>query len=271
MPPAVRDLLQGGWISPRRSRAPGGPGDGHQNQPGGLRGLGDQPRVLTLLPGGEVEPVIVDQVRVGHHAQRAGRDPGQVGHAPQVGQVRVEQLAGQHLLGQVIDPPPPGAPHADDVAGVEQPLDRDLDVGPVPPRAAGLGPAQLGRGQRTLGAQPGQHLVAGFLVALVPAHPAGPERPPAEGEVGPLLERQHAGRVGPVLERDGLGRVPVGLLDLLPGNRAQPGVGHQLGSCPAAPRRPGGASPRPRTGSRATAWRPGTPAPEASCGGLPPG
>ena len=228
MPPAVRDLLQGGRISPRRSQAPGGPGDGHRNQPGGLRGLGDQPRVLTFFAGGEVEPVIVNQVRVGHHAQRAGRDPGQVGQALQVGQVRVEQLAGQHPLGQVVDPAPPGTPHADDVAGIEQPLDRDLDVGPVPPRAAGLGPAQLGGGQRALGAQPGQHLFAGFLMALVPAHPAGPERPAAEGEVGPLLERQHAGRVGPVLEGGGLDRVPVGLLDLLPRNRAQPGVGHQL-------------------------------------------
>ena len=172
--------------------------------------------------------MVVDQVRVGDHAERAGRHPGQVGQALQVGQLRVEQLAGQHPLGQVVHPAPPGPPHADHVAGVEQPLDRDLDVGPVPPRTAALGPAQLGRGQRALGAQPGQHLLAGLLMALVPAHPPGPERPAAEGEVGPLLERQHAGRVGPVLEGGGLGRMPVGLLDLLPGNRPQPRVGDQL-------------------------------------------
>ena len=44
------------------------------------------------------------------------------------------------------------------VADVEQPLGGDLRLGPVPPRSALLGPAQLVRRQRAIGAQAVQHL-----------------------------------------------------------------------------------------------------------------
>ncbi len=219
-------------ISPPRSE-PGpararGTRERHRDQAGRQRGVGHQPRVLGFLAGQVVEPVIFDQVRLGDHAERPGGDAGQGGEALGVGRIRAEQFVRQHPLGQVVDPPPPGPPHADDVAGVEQPFHRDLDVRPVPPRAARLGPAQLGRGQRPLGAQPGQHLVAGLLVDLMPADAPGPQRAAAEGEVRPLLDRQHAGRVRPVLEGGGLAGVPVGLLDPLPGHRPEPGVGDQF-------------------------------------------
>ena len=65
-------------------------------------------------------------------------------------------------------------------------------------------------------------------MALVPSHAPGPQGAAPEGEVRPLLDRQHAGRVRPVLEGRGLAGVPVGLLDLLPGDRPEPGVGDQL-------------------------------------------
>ena len=158
---------------------------------------------------------------------RAGH-PGQVGQALRVGRRAVQQLAGQHPLGQVIHPAPAVPADADHVAHVQQPLDGDLRVRPVPPRAARLGPAELGGVQRAVRAQPGQHLGAGPLVALVPAPAAGAQRPAPERVPRPLLDRQHAGRVRPVLERGRLARMPVGALDPLPRHRAEPGVRDQL-------------------------------------------
>jgi hypothetical protein len=224
-PGAARGAAPGVAPGPARGSVPG---DGDRRQPGGQRGLGHQPRVLALFAGQVVEPVIVDQVGRSDHAERPGGDPGQVRDALEVGRLGAQQSIRQDPLGQVIDPAPARPPDADDLAGVEQPLHRDLDVGPVPPRPAALGPAQLGRGQRALGPQPGQDLLTGFLVALVPPHPPGPEGAAPEREVGPLLERQHAGRVRPVLEGGRRTGVPVRLLDLLPRNRPQPRVGDQL-------------------------------------------
>ena len=202
--------------------------DGDRGQPGGQRGIGGQLRVPGLAVGQLAQPVIVDQVGPGDHAERPGGHPGQVGQALRVGLLAVQQLAGEHPLGQVVHPAPAVPPDADDFAHVQQPLDGDLRVRPVPPRAAGLGPAQLGRVQRAVRAQPGQHLGAGPLVALVPAAAPGAQRPAPERVPRPLLDRQHARRVRPVLERGRAARIPVGPLDPLPRHRAEPGVGDQL-------------------------------------------
>ncbi len=148
-----------------------------------------------------VEPLVLDQVGVGGHPERAGGRPDQVGQAFRVGRLAVEQRPGNGALGQVVDAPPADAAHADGPAGVEQPLGRDLHLRPVPPRPARLRPAELGRGQRPLRPQPRQDLVAGPLADLVPALAPGGDGPSPPGVVGPVLDRQDAGGVRPVLER----------------------------------------------------------------------
>ena len=103
-------------------------GDRDGGQARRQRGVGDQPGVLTRLAGEEVQPVVLDQVRVADHAKRPGADARQVGDALGVGRVRRQQLGGQHPLGHVVDPPPARPPGADHVTGVEQPFHCDLDV-----------------------------------------------------------------------------------------------------------------------------------------------
>ena len=143
-------------------------------------------------------------------------------HSASVGSL-VEQVLRYDPLRQVVDAPPAGAAHADRAAGVEQPLGGDLHLRPVPPRPARLGAAELGRGQRSLVAQPGEHLLAGLLGDLVPALAAGGDRPPPPGVVRPVRDRQDAGRVRPVLERRGFPGRPVRPLDRRPGRPARAG------------------------------------------------
>ena len=209
-PPAVPRL--GGYLDLDRGQA------------GGQCGFPGQLRVPGLAVGQLAEPVVVDQVRAGDHAERPGRHPGQVGQAFGVGRIAVQQLAGQHPPGQVIHAAPAVPADADHLAHIQQPLHGDLRFRPVPPGTARLGPAELSGVQRPFGAQPGQHLGAGTFVALMPAPAPGAERAAAERVPGPLLQGQDAGRVRPVLEGGRLARVPVGALDPLPGHRPEPGV-----------------------------------------------
>ena len=187
-------------------------------QPGGQRGLGEQARVLVGLGGEEVEPVIVDQVRVGDHAQRPGRHRGQVREALHVGRVDVQQLRGQDPLGQVVDPAPARPPHADHIADVQQPLHRDLDVRPVPPRAAALGPARAGwrsaGPRRAAGPAPCRRSPGGSGAIARP----GPGTRGA-GRRSTATARSAARRPrAPSTRRRRAWRVPVSLLDLLPGH-----------------------------------------------------
>ncbi len=236
MPPARR-LGQRRRIGPARhhgagrrpaSSRPGGHFDLHRGQACGQRGLPGEFRVPGLAIGQLAQPVIVDQVRASDHAQRPGRHPGQVGQAFPIVRVAVQQPGRQDPLGQVIHPPPAVPAHADHLAHVQQPLHGDLRVRPVPPGTTRLGPAELGGVERALGPQPGQHLGAGRLVALVPAPAPGAQRAAAERVPRPLLQGEYAGRVGPVLEGGRLARMPVGPLDPVPRHRAEPGVGDEL-------------------------------------------
>ena len=175
----------------------------------GYRDRGEAGRLGRLVEGGSaadvqalpVQPLVLDQVGVSGHPERAGGHPDQVGQAFRVGRLTVEQRPGDGALGQIVDAPPADAAHADGPAGVEQPLGRDLHLRPVPPRSARLRAAELGRGQRPLLAQPRENLVAGPLADLVPALAPGGDGPSPPGVVGPVLDRQDAGGVRPVLER----------------------------------------------------------------------
>src|SRR5262249_38351210 len=102
---------------------------------------------------------------------------------------------------------------------------------------------------------------------------------PPRGVVRPVRERQHARRVRPVLERRGPGRVPVRPLDLVPPDRAEPRVRHQLvRPCEHAdrvklhrrdpPQHPGDAPPPPLRAPRPA--RAATP-PRAPAAPRPPG
>jgi len=166
------------------------------------------------------DALVIGEVSRGNHAQRPAGRRGQVDMAFVICWIGVEQFGRQHSLGQVVDPAPAGPPRADHVPGVQQPLDGDLGVRPVPPGSAVLRPAQLGRRQWPLGSQPGQDVGADAGVALMPAQPPGAEPTPPERVVRPLLDRQYAGRVRPVFEGTCRIRVPVGTLDLRPRNRA---------------------------------------------------
>ncbi len=161
----------------------------------------------------------------GHAHGRAG-----LGHqAPQalgVGQGVVVEIARHRALGQVVHPLPAAPPHAHHVAEHQRPLDRDLGVAPVPPGAAVLRAAEVGGGQRALGAQLVEHPVIGAARQLVMPLVARAVGAAAEREQRPLLDRQHAGGVRPVLER--VVPRPVRLLHRRPADRAEPGVGQQL-------------------------------------------
>ena len=90
------------------------------------------------------------------------------------------QLGRDGALGQVVDALEAAPLAADELADVEQPLGRDLGLGPVPPGPTLLGPTELVGGERTLGAQTVQHVGATLVVVLehVPALAPGPPGPP---------------------------------------------------------------------------------------------
>ena len=230
--PAGHRASQGLGVGPGGQRGPVGTAgrDVHRDQPGRGRRLVRRQHlaVLLLARAAPAHPLVVDQVGLGGHAQRPARGGRQPDHALLVGGVGGQQLGRQHALGQVVHPAPAGPADAGDLAGVQQPLHGDLGVGPVPPGAALLGPAQLGGRQRALGPDPGQHRRADVGVALVPALAPGQQGAAPEAVVGPLLDGQHAGGMGPVLERVRQPRVPVSALDPLPADRAEAGVGDQL-------------------------------------------
>ncbi len=147
-----------------------------------------------------VEPLVLDQVGTGSHAERAGGRADEVGQALRIGRLGLKQFLRNGPLGQIVDAPPASPADADRSTGVEQPLGGDLHLRPVPPGAAGFRAAELGRGQRPLVAQPRENLRAGLLADLVPALALGRERAPSPGVVRPVLDRQDARGMRPVLE-----------------------------------------------------------------------
>jgi hypothetical protein len=171
------------------------------------------------------QAVVLGEVRARGHAERAAGLADEAGQAGRVVRVVGQHRGRQHAVRQVVDALPAPPRRAHHLADVEQPLDRDLDVAPVPPLAAPLPAAQLAGGQRPLRPQAVEHAAQRAPRHGVPALPAGPERPPPEPEPRPFLHRQHAGRVRPVLE--GLA-APVGALDRFPPDRPEPRVGHEL-------------------------------------------
>lgn len=184
-----------------------------------------------------LEAVVVRQIGAGGHAHGGTGLGDQAAEACGVVQIVVEQGIRDGAFGEVVDAFPGAALRADHLAGVEQPLHRDLGLGPVPPLPAVPPAAQLRGGQRAVGPQTVQDRGTGAVGILhdVPAVALGPAGAAAEGEVRPLLDGQDAGGVGPVLEavrpcrgRAGRSRGPVGGLDGGAADGAEPGVRHQL-------------------------------------------
>ncbi len=174
-------------------------------------------------------PVVGRQVGLGRHAERASRRRHEMAGALLVRPLLRQQLGRHGALGQVVDACEATPLAADERPDVEQPFGGDLGLGPVPPRTALLGAAQLVRGQGTVGTQTGQHVLGArvVLLQLVPALPLRQPGPALEGVGGPVLERHQARRVGPVLE-GGAPRPPVGALDASPADRPLARVRHQL-------------------------------------------
>lgn len=200
-------------------------------RPGGLRPAlhhdRDQPRVrhhgVELLA---LQPVVVRDVAAGADAQGRARQCHQPPPALGVAQIVVQQRIRNGPLGQVVDPLPAAPLGAHHLAVHQGPLDGDLGRRPVPPLAAVLRAAQLGRRQRALVAQLLDHGVVRTVGQIVAPVRVGAVGAAAEREVRPLLDGQDARRVRPVLE--GPAARPVGVLHRPAAHRAQPGVGDQL-------------------------------------------
>ena len=159
------------------------------------------------------------------HSQRTPGLPDEPPQARRVVGIVGDHLRRQHPLGQVVDALPRAALGADDLADVQQPLDGDLDVRPVPPVGAATTTAELGHRHRPVGAQRREDAVAHLLAHLVPALTASAEVTSPEGEHRPLLDREHARCVRPVLER---AAAPVRVLDPLARHRPEPRIGDEL-------------------------------------------
>ena len=136
------------------------------------------------------------------------------------------QMEGHDAFGQVVDAAPALAPAHHDLANVEQPLDADLGLGPVPPVPALLRSTQIAGGQGAFRAQSLDDPRERLRRHTVPALAATRVVTASEGEPRPLRHRQDARGVRPVLER----RVtaPVRRLDRLAADRPQAGVGDEL-------------------------------------------
>ena len=135
-----------------------------------------------------------------------------------------EQLDRDDPFWQVVDAPPAGPPRADDQANAQHPLHRLLGLGPVPPGAAVLGAAELGRVERALGAQPGEDFQRERWRRVLVARCVAPA---PEREPRPVVHWQHRCRVAPILEsRRRL--APIGRLDRGPADRAEARVRHEF-------------------------------------------
>ena len=151
--PASRRIGQRGGVGPRRAC----------RQPSTWTGTSPV-SPITASTCSDLEPVVVGEIGAGAR-RRAPARPGPTSrrtHSSSSGS-SASSIGGKGALGQVVHPLPAAALDATDIADVEQPLHRDLHLGPVPPLAAVLGAAELCRGERSLGAQLGQHLRAGLL------------------------------------------------------------------------------------------------------------
>ena len=86
------------------------------------------------LGGGE--PEVVAQVALGRDAERARGDAHELALGVlDGGRRRRDHRGGQHALGQVVEALEAAPPRGRDLPAPEQPLERALDVAPVPPRA----------------------------------------------------------------------------------------------------------------------------------------
>ena len=214
--PSARWAGEGLGVRPGAT-GPAGDRDGDQS------GAVDHAVHLVLL-----DAVIVGEVSACRHAQGTARAGDEGREARVVVEVLREELGRDGPFGEVVDAPPADAADADDLPDVQQPLDADLVLAPVPPFAAGLGAAELPRRQRAVRLQAVADPVADALGDLVPA-PAAPQvGAAAEGEQRPLVHRQDGRGVRPVLERLRGAGPPVGVLDRGAAHRAQARVGHQL-------------------------------------------
>ena len=164
---------------------------------------------------GDREPEVVAQVRLGGHAERAGRDPDQLPERLRRLRRRgVEDLRRQDPLRCVVDPGEPavaiGHQH---LAVPEQPFQGDLRGRPVPPPVAATARSldlQLGRGQRSLLPHGFPHLLdqprhlAGQPLHTAPGVPV--RHPPAQIGIQPHGQQRRL--VSPVFEQ--LAGPPVG-------------------------------------------------------------
>ena len=69
----------------------------------------------------------------------------------------VQELGRDRPLGELVDASPAAARDADDLAGVDQVLDGDLGLGPVPPRPAPRRSAEIAREQRAVACEARPH------------------------------------------------------------------------------------------------------------------
>ena len=196
--------------------------------------------------------MVVGEIGAGGDPERAAALGDEAVEARRVGRLLAQQVGRDRALGEVVDAPPAAALDAHDLADVEQPLDRDLRLRPVPPLRARLRAAEVLRRQRAVGAQLLADRVDRGAVHLVPAALACAHPPPPEGEPGPLRLRQDRRRVRPVLE--GVA-APVRVLDPAPARPGRAGhtrraraSGRAPRSCRAAPRRARAASRARRRG-----------------------
>src|SRR6185503_10878982 len=176
----------------------------------------------------EKQAVVVREVGPGRDPERAAALRHEALEARRVARLLAQQIRGNRALRKVVDPPPAAALDANDLADVEQPLDRDLRLRPVPPLRARLRAAEVLRRQRAAGRELLADRVDRGAVDLVPAALALAHPPPPEREPGPLGDRQDARRVRPVLEGVAGRAGPIRVLDPGAPNRPQPRVRDEL-------------------------------------------
>ena len=197
--PPADGRLERGRIGPRVG-VPAA--DRHRHEAGGL-----DHRVDLV----EEQAVVVGEIGARRDPQRAAALGDEAAQARRLGRLLAQQVGRDRALGEVVDAPPAAALDAHDLADVEQPLDRDLRLRPVPPLRARLRAAEVLRRQRAVGraAARGRRRPPARWTSCQRLL-AGAHAPPPEGEPRPLRLRQDRRRVRPVLERVA---APVGVLD----------------------------------------------------------